>query len=229
MRKACESEDLAHFKFVDINMGCPVPKVFKNGEGSALLCDILLAEKIVKECVKSGKIISVKIRTGIKKGDNVAKDFAVMAEQVGASFITVHGRVRDMYYSGEPDFFAIESAKKAVNIPVIANGGIFTSKDACLMIDKTGADGVMLARGGIENPFLFCELTNTISPYGKKAFILEHLKRMKELYGDKKAAVEFRKFVPYYFKSAEGIKETRIALMTCQSVKEIADIINEKL
>lgn len=229
MRKACESEDLAHFKFVDINMGCPVPKVFKNGEGSALLCNIGLAEKIVKECVKSGKIISVKIRTGIKEGDNVAKDFAVMAEQAGASFITVHGRVRDKYYSGCVDYAAIENAKKSVNIPVIANGGIFSVNDAEVMIKNTGADGVMLARGGIENPFLFCELTNTKRLYDKKSFVLEHLKRMKELYGDKKAAVEFRKFVPYYFKGVEGIKEARIALMTCQSVKEIADITAEKL
>ena len=108
MRSACESEYLAPFKIVDINMGCPVPKVYKNGEGSALLNDIKKAEEIIKECKKSGKIITIKIRTGQKKGDDIATEFAKMAEGVGASLVTIHGRVREDYYSGEPDFNAIE-------------------------------------------------------------------------------------------------------------------------
>ena len=107
MRSACESEHLQPFKIVDINMGCPVPKVFKNGEGSALLLDIKKAERIIKECAKSGKIITVKIRTGQKLGDDVATEFSKMAEQSGASLITIHGRVREAYYSGEVDFNAI--------------------------------------------------------------------------------------------------------------------------
>lgn len=161
MRSACESEYLSPFKIVDINMGCPVPKVYKNGEGSALLNDIKKAEEIIKECKKSGKIITIKIRTGQKKGDNVATEFAKMAEFAGVSLVTIHGRVREDYYSGEPDFKAIESAKKAVNIPIIANGGIFTVQDANEMLDKTGADGIMLARGALADPFLASILTDT--------------------------------------------------------------------
>ena len=158
MRWACESEYLKDYKIVDINMGCPVPKIVKNGEGSALLSDIKLAENIIKECVKSGKTITVKIRSGINAGDDIAAEFAQMAENAGAALITVHGRVREAYYSGEPDYKAIARAKNSVKIPVIANGGIFTVSDADKMIENTGADGVMIARGAIANPFIFSKI-----------------------------------------------------------------------
>ncbi|MBR1967980.1 MAG: tRNA-dihydrouridine synthase [Clostridia bacterium] len=229
MRAAAESEDLAPFKIVDINMGCPVPKVYKNGEGSALLKDILKAEKIVSECVKSGKNITVKIRTGLVKGDDVAVEYAKMAENAGAKLITVHGRVREDYYSGEPDFNAIARAKTAVKIPVIANGGIFTEKDAEEMIDKTGADGVMLARGAIANPFLVSKLCGVKSDYNLKAYILKHLTLMSDRYAPRRAAVEFRKFTPYYFKGMVGVKELKNAINKTESVAEIIQLINQNL
>ncbi len=227
MRLACEGEELKDFSIVDINMGCPVPKVFRNGEGSALLTDIKKAEKIVSECVKSGKTITVKIRTGQKAGDDIATEFCKMAESAGASLVTVHGRVREAYYSGEPDFKAIERAKRAVKIPVIANGGIFTAKDASDMIDKTGADGVMLARGAIANPFLVAELTGANSDKDLKKYILRHIELMKELYPDRKATAEFKKFVPYYFKGKEGVKQLKMQLVTAESCEEIIKIISE--
>ena len=229
MRSACESEHLKLFKIVDINMGCPVPKVFKNGEGSALLLDIKKAERIIKECVKSGKTITVKIRTGQKRGDNVATDFAKMAEDAGASLITIHGRVREDYYSGEPDFNAIASAKRAVKIPVIANGGIFTEKDAELMIERTGADGVMLARGAIADPFLVAKLTGTKTSLTLKDYIIKHLVLLSENMGDERASVEFRKFVNYYFKGAVGVKQLKNELMSATNVQEIIELINKNL
>ena len=227
MRSACESEYLKDFDIVDINMGCPVPKVFKNGEGSALLTDIKKAENIIKECVKSGKNITVKIRTGQKAGDDIASDFAKMAEDAGACLITVHGRVRETYYSGEPDFNAIEKAKRAVKIPVIANGGLFTEEDCVQMIARTGADGVMLARGAIADPFLFCTLAGLTSPITKKQFIIEHITLMAERMGDKRSALEFRKFTPYYFKGMVGIKDLKTAIQTCESAKEIIELIDK--
>ena len=227
MRSACESEHLKDFNIVDINMGCPVPKVFKNGEGSALLTDIKKAENIVKECVKSGKNITVKIRTGQKAGDDIATEYAKMAEDAGACLITVHGRVREAYYSGEPDYKAIERAKNAVKIPVIANGGLFTEEDCALMIERTGADGVMLARGAIANPFLFCSLLGKESPLTKKQFMIEHIKLMRESMGERKASLEFRKFTPYYFKGMTGIKDLKIALQTSESVEQIISLISE--
>ena len=229
MRKACESEELSPFSVVDINMDCPVPKIYKNGEGSALLKDIMLAESIVKECVKSGKIITIKIRTGMVVGDDIASEYAKMAEQSGASLITIHGRVREQYYSGEPDFNAIEKAKKSVGIPVIANGGIFTVQDADNMIDKTGADGVMLARGAIANPFLVCELLGKEKSYTLKEFMLKHVKLRREIMDDKRASIEFRKFIPYYFKGMTDVKELKLKLLNTEDTDSILEILDKNL
>ena len=229
MRSACESENLSPFNIVDINMGCPVPKVFKNGEGSALLTDIKKAQEIVKECVKSGKNITVKIRTGINDGDDCASEYAKMAEDCGAKLVTIHGRVRTAYYSGEPDFKAIEKAKSSVKIPVIANGGIFTEEDAMNMLNKTGADGVMLARGAIANPFLVSKLVKKQTNCTLKEYILEHIKLMKERYADYKATVEFRKFTPYYFKGMTGVKDIKLAICSAKNTNELVNIIENGL
>ncbi len=229
MRSACESEYLKDFDIVDINMGCPVPKVVKNGEGSALLTDIKKAQNIIKECVKSGKTITVKIRTGQKAGDDVASEFCKMCEDAGASLVTIHGRVREAYYSGEPDYKAIEKAKNSVKIPVIANGGIFSVCDAKNMMDRTGADGIMLARGAIANPFLASELTGANSNKDLKCYILEHIRLMRALYVDKKATAEFRKFVPYYFKGMEGVKQLKTRLLTAENTQLLLQIISENL
>ncbi len=229
MRKACESEYLMPFDIVDINMGCPVPKVFKNGEGSALLLDIKKAESIIKECVKSGKVITVKIRTGQKYGDDIAQDFAKMAEDAGASLITIHGRVREAYYSGEVDFNAIEKAKKAVKIPVIANGGIFTEQNADEILQRTGADGIMLARGILSDPFLVAKLADKKHDLTLKKYILNHINLMLKNNPDQKVAVEFRKFTPYYFKGMCGVKELKNAINQAQTTKEIIDLINNHL
>ncbi len=229
MRLACESDYLKDFEIIDINMGCPVPKVFKNGEGSALLKDIKKAESVIKECVKSGKTITVKIRTGLKYGDDIASEYAKMAEDAGAKLISVHGRVREAYYSGEPDFNAIEKAKKSVKIPVIANGGIFTESDARDMMDKTGADGVMIARGAIADPFLVARLTNTATSHTLKSYILEHLSLSSKVYTDHTATVEFRKFVPYYFKGFTGVKELKLSLCKANDIQELTELIKKGL
>lgn len=229
MRWACESEYLAPFKIIDINMGCPVPKVFKNGEGSALLTDIKKAESIIKECVKSGKNISVKIRTGIKEGDDIAYDYAVMAEQAGAKLITIHGRVREAYYSGEVNYKAIERAKNGVSIPVIANGGVFSESDANIMIERTGADGVMLARGAIANPFLVNEIIKTNSNLTLKEYIISHVKLMREIYPEKRANLEFRKFTPYYFKGMTGVKELKTAIQSAETTDQIIELVERGL
>ena len=229
MRKACESQELAKFSTVDINMGCPVPKVYKNGEGSALLNDVKKAEEIVKECFKSGKNITVKIRTGLVQGDDIASEFALMAENSGAKLITIHGRVREAYYSGEPEYKAIEKAKSKVNIPVIANGGIFTVLDAEKMMDRTGADGIMIARGAFTNPFLVCELLNKDKPMTLKQFILMHLSYLRERLPDKNTAMEFRKFVPLYFKGMNGLKELKTEINSATETERIRELLDKNL
>ena len=227
MRSACESEVLKDFKIVDINMGCPVPKVYKNGEGSALLNDMNRARSVVSECVKSGKIITAKIRTGLKSGDDIASEYAKTLEDEGVSLVTIHGRVREAYYSGEPDYNAIEKAKKSVKIPIIANGGIFTESDANLMMDRTGADGVMLARGAIANPFLSARLTNTNTHADLKRYIIEHIELRRARYDERIACVEFRKFIPYYFKGMEGIKKLKNELTLAQDTDQLLKLISE--
>ena len=227
IRKAAESEALSGFSAIDINMGCPVPKLFNNGEGSALLQDILRAENIIKECVKSGKTVTVKIRTGIKRGDDVAAEFAKMAEQAGAAMVTVHGRTREDYYSGDPDYRAIERAVRAVKIPVIANGGIFTVQDAESMLERTGAAGVMIARGAIKNPFLVCELLKNAPPCNLKEYMAEQLKLMASEKGASRTVKEFRKFAPYYVRGGEGAKELRMRMVSAESLAELEEIIEE--
>ena len=227
MRKACEDERLKDFPVIDINMGCPVPKVFNNGEGSALLLNIKKAEKIIKECVKSGKIITIKIRTGQKKGDNVATEFCKMAEESGAKLVTIHARVREDYYSGEPNFDAIYKAKKSVSIPIIANGGIFSEQDATSMLNLTGADGIMLGRGAISDIFLVNKIIGIKENVSKKDFIKAQIDGMVERYGEKRANLEFRKFAPYYLKGIVNIKDKKLALQTADTTLEIKNIISE--
>lgn len=227
VEEVCKGDYLENFNIIDINMGCPVPKVYKNGEGSALLKDILKAEKVIKAAVKSGKVITVKIRKGLVKTDDFASDFAIMAENAGASAITIHGRSREEYYSGEPDFKSIERAKSKVKIPVIANGGIFTEKDANDMIDKTGADGIMLARGAIADPFLIEKLLGKTPSESLKDFMIRHLSLMKEKYGDQKSAVYFRKYIAYYLKGIENIKAVKSKMQSCDFANDLVNIIKE--
>ena len=227
MRAACESEELAPFDVIDINMGCPVPKLYKNGEGSALLENLPLAEKIISECKKSSKNVSVKFRTGVSEEKKVTRDFAVMCENAGADMITVHGRVRTAYYSGEVDYAQIAAAKNAVKIPVIANGGVFTEEDADLLYENTGADGIALARGALYNPFLFAEITKTKSDYDIYNLICRHIDGLKEVYPDKWIAHNMRKQLACYLKGVRGGKQAKAKLLTLETTEELKTVAKE--
>lgn len=225
MRSACESDYLGPFDIIDINMGCPMPKIYNNGEGSALLNDISLAEKIVSECKKSGKTITVKMRIGIDENHIIAEEFAKTMEGAGASMLSVHGRTKDKIYAGEVDYGAIANVKKAVKIPVIANGGIFSKEDADKMMDETGADGVMLARGALYNPRLFCEILGKDKPKFLSLF-LDELKETRSIYGEHFAVVFMRKMASFYVKGIRGAAEIKNSLFKCSSVEEIEEIVN---
>lgn len=224
MRAACESEYLAPFKIIDINMGCPMPKIYNNGEGSALIGNMLLAEKIILECKKSGKIITVKTRTGLDGEHIVAAEFAKMCEGAGADMITVHGRTKDKIYSGDVDFKSIAKVKAAVNIPVIANGGVFSSADAERLINETGADGVALARGALYDPRIFCDLTGSKRPPFKPLFIEEALLTQK-LYGEHFATVFMRKLCSFYVKGMRGAAAIKEKLFCCRTVEELIELV----
>lgn len=224
MRAACESEALAPFKIIDINMGCPVPKIYKNGEGSALMNDLPLAAKIISECKKSGKLITVKFRTGLDEGGKITAVFARTCEDAGADMITVHGRTRDKMYSGEVDFKEIASAKNAVKIPVIANGGVFSKADAERLLNETGADGVAVARGAMYRPWTFAEITGADAGDKKRA-VLRQLESTKKIYGEKFACVFMRKMVGFYIKGQKNASELRALLFKCASCDEVKSIL----
>ena len=225
LRRACESKDLEKFDIIDINMGCPVPKVFNNGEGSKLLDNIPLAQSIVKECVKSGKTITVKMRLGTQRPSFAALDLAKAVEQAGASMVTVHGRYRDDYYRGEIDYDKITQIKGALKIPVIANGNIFSVKDAELCLDKTGADGVMLARGALSKPWLFSEIQG-IPVENKKEVINKHIDLLLTKYSDQRVAVILRKQMALYVLGQRDAKKYKQQAFEATSTKELKQIIN---
>ena len=225
MRRAALSEDIAPFDLIDINMGCPVPKIFKNGEGSALLANIPLAQKLVKAAKESGKAVSVKFRIGVDGGHIVTRDFALAMQDAGADMLTVHGRTRDKMYSGEVNYKEIASAKTAVQIPVIANGGVFSNADAEKLIGETGADGVMVARGAMYNPFIFAELTGTTVP-DKKAVIRKQLNDTFANYDNRFATVYMRKMIAFYIKGQPNAAATRVKLMGADGKEKIEEILN---
>ena len=227
MRAACEHEKIKPFPIVDINMGCPVPKIYKNGEGSALLENPQLAEKIVRECVKSGKTVTVKFRIGIDGKRLITEEFAKRMEGAGASLITVHGRTKDKIYAGEVNFDEIAAAKRAVKIPVIANGGVFSNEDAERLMDKTGADGVMVARAALFDPQIFCALTGE-STESKLEMFKKQLKWTEQVCDERFVVVFMRKMAAFYVKGMRGaavFKDRLFKASTPDEVLEIAKLI----
>ncbi len=228
MRRACESDALAKFDLIDINMGCPVPKIYKNGEGSALMNDLPLVGRIVSECKKSGKLVSVKFRTGLDESRKITAEFARVCAGAGADLICVHGRTRDKMYSGAVDFGEIAAAKRAVDIPVIANGGIFCAADADELMEKTGADGVAVARGAMYRPWVFAEITGKEIP-DIKGIVRGQLHKTREIYGERFACVFMRKMIGFYLKgtpAAAACREKLFKADSCEKVDEILETLN---
>lgn len=226
MRRAACSEEIAPFDLIDINMGCPVPKIFKNGEGSALLGDIPKAQSLVRAAKESGKAVSVKFRIGLDEGHIVTRDFAAAMEDAGADMITVHGRTRDKIYSGEVNYGEIAKAKSAVKIPVIANGGVFSAADADRLIEQTGADGVMLARGAMYNPFLIAEITGAPEP-DKKAVIARQTEETFRYFDTRFAVVYIRKMLGFYVKGQPNASALRVKLLACKNREEIEEVFKD--
>lgn len=227
LRAACESEALAPFEIIDLNMGCPVPKIYKNGEGSALLNDLPRAEKIISACKKSGKAITVKFRIGVDEKHIVGAEFAKMCEAAGADLVTVHGRTRDKYYAGEPDFAEIARVKQSVRIPVIANGGVFTKADAERMIEKTGADGVMLARAILYDPHVFAEIRGESETWDIRAAILQQIEDMLPVCGEKFTVVQMRKMASFYIKGRRNCAQYKNRLFAADNLSALRALIDE--
>lgn len=225
------------FEIFDFNMGCPVPKVVNNGEGSALMKKPELAGRIISAVVKKvKKPVTVKIRTGFDKEHINAVEVAKILEDAGASAIAVHGRTRSQFYSGEADWNVIRQVKEAVSIPVIGNGDIRSPEDAEKMIRETGADGVMIARAAEGNPWIFSRTIAWLAS-GKKLpgptvkelqdTILRHAAMMIECKGERIAVREMRKHVSWYTAGYPDSAALRRKINTAENFSEMQEMLGD--
>lgn len=224
------------FKAIDINMGCPVPKVVKNGEGSALLKNPKLAGEIIKKVKDNSSLpVTVKIRIGWDDNNINAVEVAKILEENGADAIAVHGRTREQYYSGRANWDIIALVKEKVNIPVIANGDIFTIQDAINIKKITNADAIMIGRGAQGNPFIFkqfnyYEKNNDILEIPAKEkidTILRHYQKSLLYKGEHKSIREMRKHIGWYLKGLKGSAKLRNDINRLESVKEVYSLLYE--
>lgn len=227
------------YDFIDINMGCPVPKIVGNGEGSALMKNPKLAGDIVAAMVKKcKKPITVKIRKGFDDENINAPEFAKVLEANGASAVAVHGRTREQYYTGNADWDIISKVKAAVNIPVIGNGDITAPVDAKKMIEQTGCDGVMIGRAARGNPWIFKEVSHYLAT-GElierptldevRKMILRHARMLVEYKGNFIGIREMRKHVSWYISGYPHSAAIRNQVNMVESIEELEELINEKV
>ena len=222
---------------VDINMGCPAPKVVKNGDGSRLLLNLELAKQIIETAVANSKVpVTVKMRTGWDADNIVVVEAAKIAEKAGASAITVHGRTRSQYYSGEADWNIIKQVKESVSIPVIGNGDVTSREIAKKRLEQSGVDAIMIGRGAFGNPWIFREtvqyLQNGIciqKPTNEEKYetILKHLGLEIEEKGENIAVKEMRKHISAYTKSMPDSSSFRSKINTMDTAEEARKCLKE--
>ena len=220
---------------LDINMGCPVPKVVKNGEGSALLKRPELAQELVRTAVKyAGKPVTIKMRIGWDDESIVAVEFAKAMEEAGAAAVAVHGRTREQFYTGVADWSQIRAVKEALSIPVIGNGDVFNGADAMRMMEETGCDFVMIARGAMGNPWIFREakalwkgeMVQPVTREERRRIATEHFNRILADKGEYCSVREMRKHVGWYTKGMPGSATLRGQVNNITDAQQLRNMIS---
>lgn len=223
------------FDILDINMGCPVPKVAGNGEGSALMRNPKLVEQIISKTVRAiRKPVTVKMRKGFTQSEVNAVEIAKIAEAAGASAIAVHGRTRDQYYSGNADWEIIRQVKEAVNIPVIGNGDVDSPQKARAMLDETGCDAVMIGRAARGNPWIFRQVSEYLTtgillpPPGQQEVLemmLRHARMQLEYKGEYTGIREMRKHVSWYTAGFPNSSRLRAAINMVETYEQLETLL----
>ena len=227
------------FAILDINMGCPVPKIVRNGEGSALMNQPKLVHEIVSKTVKAiQKPVTVKIRKGFNDESINAVEIAKIIEDAGAAAVAVHGRTREQYYSGKADWDIIRQVKAAVSIPVIGNGDVVSGESALAMMRETGCDGVMIGRGAQGNPWIFSELVEyektgvmpeRPSNEELKEMMLRHSRLQIQYKGEYLGIREMRKHVSWYTTGLKNSAKLRGEINAVESYAELKELLEEKI
>lgn len=223
-----------HPNIIDINMGCPAPKIAMNGGGASLMKNPLLAGEIIKAVSKAVDIpVTVKIRKGWDDENITAVELAKIAEKNGAAAITIHGRTRMQMYSGKVDYDIIAKVKKAVDIPVIANGDIVDEQSAAIMFEKTNCDAIMIGRGALGNPWIFrrinaylneCRVLPDVSINEKMVVMLKHIQKIIEYKGEYTAMREARHHAAYYTKGIRGGAALRKEISTFEHFEQLEEL-----
>lgn len=223
---------------IDINMGCPAPKIVKNGDGSALMQNPKLARSVIRKVVKaSNKPVTLKIRMGWDHDSINGIEIAKIAEEEGISALTIHGRTRDMFYSGKADWDYIKKVKASISIPVIGNGDIFEPQDGIKMLQYTKCDGIAIGRGSQGNPWIFKRILSLLE--GKKDKIptvdekintsIKHLELICNIKGERVGVMEMRKHAAWYLKGLKNSNEIKNKINRITKKQEIKDVLEDFL
>ncbi len=230
----CTADTEQRIAWLDINMGCPAPKITRNGEGSALMMTPELAQRIMAAAVRTAdRPVTVKFRKGWDDAHVNAVDFARRMEDAGAAALAIHGRTREQFYSGRADRAIIRAVKEAVSIPVIGNGDIFCAQDALDLLSETGVDGIMVARGAQGNPWIFAQIEafwqrgEKLSPpsiFERIDMALRHTRERVAAHG-KRAVPEMRKHLAWYIEGCFGAAAIRGRINTCHSYGDVEKVL----
>lgn len=228
MAKICASEYLEKFDIIDINMGCPAPKIVNNGDGSALLKDLALAKEILTACVNSTKKpITVKYRSGFDKNNIIAIEFAKMCEEVGVRAITIHGRTREQMYSGKVDLDIIKAVKESVSIPVIASGDIVDIESYKKTLEYTKCDAVMLGRGTLGSPEIFAQLLGRDINANKFDIIEKHISILREYYPERFITGHIKKHLLWYLKGERNASAIKLQISIEPDINKVLKLLKD--